>query len=81
MNYSSKDIIRCYGSSYPHNWNLTKTGETYTVGETHYYTGHPGAEEEVKSIGGLTRMIKTAIEEGTITVKEIEEYRDIILEK
>lgn len=81
LNYSSKDIIRCYGSTYPHNWNLTKTGETYSVGETHYYTGHPGAEEEVKSIGGLARMIKTAIEEGTITVKEIEEYRDIILEK
>lgn len=81
LNYSSKDIIRCYGSTYPHNWNLTKTGETYSVGETHYYTGHPGAEEEVKSIGGLARMIKTAIEEGTITVKEIEEYRDIILKK
>lgn len=81
LNNSSTGIIRCYGSSYPHNWNLTKTGETYTVGETHYYTGHPGAEEEVKSIGGLARMIKTAIEEGTITVKEIEEYRDIILEK
>lgn len=81
LNYSSTGIIRCYYSDYPHNWNLTKTGETYSVGETHYYTGHPGAEEEVKSIGGLARMIKTAIEEGTITVKEIEEYRDIILEK
>lgn len=81
LNNSSTGIIRCYYSDYPHNWNLTKTGETYTVGETHYYTGHPGAEEEVKSIGGLARMIKTAIEEGTITVKEIEEYRDIILEK
>lgn len=81
LNSGSTGIIRCYGNTYPHNWNLTTTGETYSAGATDYYTGHPGTEEEVKSIGGLAKTIKVALEEGTITLKEIEEYRDALLEK
>lgn len=41
LNPNSTGIVRLYGTSYPYQWNLTYTDETYSLGSTTVYTCYP----------------------------------------
>gem|GEM_PF-166870 len=56
LNPNSTDIVRLYGTSYPYQWNLTYTDETYSLGSTTVYTCYP--EVNIVTIANMIDRLK-----------------------
>lgn len=64
------------GQDYPHDWNITYTGEKFSLGSTSYYTSHPTTT--IISVATLIDSIKNGENK---TVEDVQKVVDKVLNK